>query len=440
MVALNMFKKKKSQHHELDEQHHKEEESVTTNNNPQSGSVSANLDDVINQAVDTSISMNGLFIGGINANQTASELDSQVNSISSAIEEMSSTINLITDNTSQALEHTKSSQQSATKGHEVSEKSMDTMNSIHSSVDETMEKVLNLSESSKQIEGIITQIQMIAEQTNLLALNATIEAARAGEAGKGFAVVAGEVKNLASQTGKSTQEISDIIGKLVVSIQEIVDAMQSMSLSVESGKEVSVEVKTCMQEINENATQVNSLMDSISQALQENNQAISEVSISTSSVLECSQKSRDISAENANITRLSSENIEELIKELSGMTESKSGIIIKLAKSDHIVWKRKLTQLIIGNEELCSSEINDHKNCRLGRWYYSSAAQDASHLSAYKKLEAPHMRIHAAGIKAFKLYSEGDHKGALAALEEMEELSMEVLKLLDEIDQYIHSA
>lgn len=390
---------------------------------------------IVDNAVSSSISVNELFIGSIEANQIADNLNEQVHSISASIEEMSATVNVINDNTGQALESTQATQQSAMDGHQASDRALETMGEIHSSVDSAMQKTAHLSESSKQIEGIITQIQVIAEQTNLLALNATIEAARAGEAGKGFAVVAGEVKSLANQTGKSAQEISDIIEGLVSEIREIVEVMNSMNESVTTGQQVAQDVKQKMSEIEANAQQVNSVMDVISSALKESNEAISEISRSTSSILGSSTKSSELSAANSNITKTAGEKIETLIAGLTSLSGNGSDTIIKLAKSDHIVWKRKLFQLVLGGETLSESELKDHTQCRLGNWYYSDTAREFSHMEAYKKLEDPHKRIHAVGRKVYNAHQEGAHDEALKYLTQMEEISQEVISLLNEIDE-----
>lgn len=94
---------------------------------------------------------------------------------------------------------------------------------------QTNEVVTKLGDSSKEIGEVVRTITAIAEQTNLLALNATIEAARAGEAGKGFAVVAGEVKELAAETGRATEEISQRIQTIQKDTEESVSAIERIS-------------------------------------------------------------------------------------------------------------------------------------------------------------------------------------------------------------------
>lgn len=93
----------------------------------------------------------------------------------------------------------------------------------------TTQTVEKLGKSSKEIDDVIHTITAIAEQTNLLALNATIEAARAGEAGKGFAVVAGEVKDLASETAKATDDITGRIAKIQDDTDSAVTAIRRIS-------------------------------------------------------------------------------------------------------------------------------------------------------------------------------------------------------------------
>ncbi|RXT45064.1 methyl-accepting chemotaxis protein [Bradyrhizobium betae] len=97
----------------------------------------------------------------------------------------------------------------------------------------TDQRIAQLSEAGARIGDVVKLITSIAEQTNLLALNATIEAARAGDAGRGFAIVAQEVKTLAGQTAKATEEISNQIASMQLATEESVVAIKAISQTIE---------------------------------------------------------------------------------------------------------------------------------------------------------------------------------------------------------------
>jgi len=127
--------------------------------------------------------------------------------------------------------------------------------------------------------GEVTQlISDIASQTNLLALNATIEAARAGEAGKGFAVVAGEVKSLATQTGRATEEINTQIGEILSITREAVSAVQDIVKTIATVEQHSTSVASAVDEQGAATTEIARNVTQTSVAAHEVAQRITQVS------------------------------------------------------------------------------------------------------------------------------------------------------------------
>ena len=113
---------------------------------------------------------------------------------------------------------------------------------------ETDGRIGKLSRAAQQIGDVVKLITAIAEQTNLLALNATIEAARAGDAGRGFAVVAAEVKSLANQTAKATDEISSHISGMQDATQESVTAIKQIGATIAQISTIASSIATAVEE------------------------------------------------------------------------------------------------------------------------------------------------------------------------------------------------
>jgi methyl-accepting chemotaxis protein len=113
---------------------------------------------------------------------------------------------------------------------------------------QTSNTIAQLGRSSEEIGNVVEVIKSIAEQTNLLALNATIEAARAGESGKGFAVVANEVKELADQTSRATEEIAERIATIQSDTASAVEANSRISETIDRISGISQRIAAAVEE------------------------------------------------------------------------------------------------------------------------------------------------------------------------------------------------
>ncbi|GAA4058790.1 methyl-accepting chemotaxis protein [Amphibacillus indicireducens] len=129
----------------------------------------------------------------------------------------------------------KNTQQLTINGSNLMEKSVEQMRAIDTIVTESVEKVIQLNNQSKEISNIVSVIQDISDQTNLLALNASIEAARAGEHGRGFAVVAEEVRKLAEEVGSSVQDITEIVSGIQTDSEIVKVSLEDSYEQVQQG-------------------------------------------------------------------------------------------------------------------------------------------------------------------------------------------------------------
>ncbi|MZP29975.1 HAMP domain-containing protein [Heliobacterium undosum] len=369
---------------------------------------------------------------------------------SSVLLELSSLIQIARTQAQKASENSHVMIEAADTGKETVAETIGRMRRIKEKTVETEEIMSTLGEYSKQIRTISDMITGIAEQTNLLAFNASIEAARAGEAGRGFAVVADEVRKLAEQSNKGAWEVSQLIGKItesttaavaatvqsreeadagVIVVQKAGKALENILDAVRHTEQAVQNIVSVTAENVASSDKIVKLIDSVATAIENVNIHIHEVSAAVEETTAAMETIAAGSEETSAVANELMNSIHRFKIENDGSLTSVQ--ILTKAKSDHLLWKLRIENMLKGVIEIQPDEVNSHQECRLGRWYFGDNALKGD--PDFIAMDGPHHKVHDCAVKAVIAFHAGNRAEAERQYKELEQNSEMVLGLLDRL-------
>ncbi|MDI9369978.1 MAG: HAMP domain-containing protein [Synergistaceae bacterium] len=367
--------------------------------------------------------------------------------------ELSSLIQMARRKGQGVLEDSARTLEAAREGHATVSEAASAMENIGVLAGKTEEDMEVLAGYSRQISSITEAITGIAQQTNLLALNAAIEAARAGESGRGFAVVADEVRLLAEQSDKEAGEVVQLVRKIVERIEAAVEGIRESRSETELGEEVMRRAREALDLILDATAQSGEATESIVSITEEevaSSEKIIELIKSMGEVIgSTAEKSEQVAAATEETTasmEMIGTGTEELSEMASQLNEAVSVFrlqdddgealpdseLIKRAKSDHLLWKARISNMLKGLDSVDPEDVDAHTECRLGRWYFSPGNPFRDR-AEFERIEAPHREVHEMARQAAEAYRDGDVKGAAKLYALLGKSSRAVIKDLDSL-------
>jgi methyl-accepting chemotaxis protein len=366
------------------------------------------------------------------------EITLNINAIVDVVQQMADAINSLAATASEtarqtetgqtAMQHTETSMQSVASENEAAKTHLQEMNS----------RMQKLHGATANIDQLVAVVNGVSEQTNLLALNASIEAARAGEHGRGFSVVAEEVRKLADQSKESVGQIKEQLTQIRTSVDHLNTQFALMDDSFASNSQAVGEASDQTGKLTHVFKGIGTAMQSLAPVAEEQSASFEEMNASLhttmDSVRQLSQSTKDC---NYNIF-LALRKINTVRGKISslGLTFGPKELI-ELAKTDHLIWRARINQMLWGNVELNAADVANAAICRLGKWYHSDGKAKYGNLPAFTTLGTSHERFHQACAEAINAHKQGDSAKVQSLVAEISTLSEEVLQHLDEIKSHL---
>ncbi len=248
------------------------------------------LHDIVSRVVSDNDQLAHALKEVVNNMSTASaqsgEVQHNTDRVAAAVHQMSTTVQEIARNTSEAAEASKDSENAADDGRMILGESVTNINQLATLMEESTQSVNELAHDVERIGAVLEVIHSISEQTNLLALNAAIEAARAGDLGRGFAVVADEVRALAQKTQTSTDEIRQTIDRLQNSAAAAVSKIAEGVEKTQEGVSLSQRAGSALDDIRIKAGGIKDMNIQIAAATEEQSTVTEDININVQKISE----------------------------------------------------------------------------------------------------------------------------------------------------------
>jgi methyl-accepting chemotaxis protein len=291
---------------------------------------------------------------------------------------------------------------------------------------------------AEKINKIVNVINDVASQTNLLALNASIEAAHVGVHGRGFAVVADEIKKLAENTRHQAGQIQEIVDNLNHKISDTSSEMNKVIYSFNTSKKQMNDAVAGIKAITSGIGSVGDSFTSISANVEEQSAATQEM---TNNIMVINNSSLNLKKEATKTGKAFfdiSQSLDTIrIKALNSRKKIDNSVMIELSKTDHLMWKWKVYNMILGNITLETETVGNHHVCRLGKWLQTLDRNQNGVSEILSKIEGPHSKIHEAAKEAIKAYNNKNSAEAERLLSILEENSMLVVAQLNKLKEVI---
>jgi methyl-accepting chemotaxis protein len=246
---------------------------------------------------DTSTAAGAVYDGANTISTSVETLSVASNQLSASVTEIAATMEELAASSSQISEYSGSvvdianlSWESSQKGAEAMELLSSKMESIRAENQSSLDEIIELGRTSKEIGRVMTIINSIADQTKLIAFNAALEAASAGEAGRRFGVVAAEIRRLADNVTESTGEIEARVNQIQDSINRLVITSEKGASSIDEGQTAAAHTTGLLGEMVEGARKTNVAAQQISLSTQQQKTAVSQVVISLREIADASKQ------------------------------------------------------------------------------------------------------------------------------------------------------